>query len=338
MDEAGRVEIMQVILPVAGRGTRMRPHTHTDPKPLLRVAGKRVIDYILDELKELDFVEDITFITGYKGQKFKEYVTEQYDFEMHFEEQTTLDGSSGAIKLAEPHIHDDVLVIFTDTVFDLDLTVIPEVKADGIIWGKKVEDYSRFGIMLTDEQGYLTQMKEKPDKPYTRLANIGVYYVKNHELMYDCIHEQYDKDLKHKGEYNFPEALGMMADRGEKIKVMEADGWYDTGKPETTLASQAELLKKRHHARRAEESEIVGNVYIDDTATVKNCTIGPNVSVSENTVVENCQLENCVIGANSTLEDCELLDSLVGDHVTLKGVTGEVNVGDHSQIRHEDTA
>ncbi len=327
---------MQVILPVAGRGTRMRPHTNTNPKPLLTVAGKKVIDYILDELRELDFVDDIVFITGYMGEKFEDYVQQYEEFEMSFVEQEELDGSAGAVKLARPFIDQDVLVIFTDTVFDVDLSIIPDVKADGVVWGQKVENYSRFGIMATDENDYLTDLKEKPNKPYSRLANIGVYYVRDHELMYDCIDEQYEKGMTKDGEYNFPETVGMMAENGEKIKVLEADGWYDTGKPGTTLASQEQLLQRRHKASRAEDSEIRGDVYIDDTATVKDCTIGPNVSICANTTVKNSTLQHCIVGEDAELRDCDLTDSIVGNEVELTGVQGSVNIGDHSSVTNED--
>ncbi len=324
---------MQVILPVAGKGTRMRPHTHTTPKPLVHVAGKPVIDYILDELKELDFVSDLVFITGYMGEEFEEYVRANYDFDMEFVEQETLDGSSGAVKLAEPYIEEDVLVIFTDTIFDVDLEMIEDCEDDGLIWGMEVEDYSRFGIMLTDDNGHLTEMKEKPDKPYTRLANIGMYYCKDYELMYECIQEQYEKGMKSDGEYNFPEAVGMMADRGEKFKVVEADGWYDTGKPETVLSSQRELLKERHKVSGVEDSKVRKYVYVEDGARVKNSVIGPNVSIAEGAVVKNSVVRDSIIGKDSRVEECSLHHSLIGDEALVFGVSGHVNVSDHSEVR-----
>ncbi len=323
---------MQVIIPVAGKGTRMRPHTHTTPKPLLHVAGKPVIDYILDDLEELDFVSSIVFITGHLGDKFKEHVTENYDFEMHFAEQKTLDGSSGAVKLAEPFIEEDVLVIFADTIFDVDLSDIEDCEVDGMIWGKKVEDYQRFGIMIKDDEGFLKDLKEKPDKPYTRLANIGMYYVKDYEMMYDCIHEQYEKDMKSKGEYNFPEVLGMMAQRGKKFEIAKVQGWYDAGKPKTVLSSQRELLKERHSVGHSKNSNINKPVYIEDGAQVRNSVIGPNVSVAEGALVENCVIEDSVIGSDAEVKDCRLSRSLIGDHALVEGVSGQVNISDHSEV------
>ncbi|MFC1648958.1 sugar phosphate nucleotidyltransferase [Nanoarchaeota archaeon] len=322
---------MQVIIPVAGKGTRMRPHTHTIPKPLLHVAGKPVIDYILDELKELP-VSEVIFITGHLKEHFEEHMKATYDFKMRFIEQEVLDGTSGAIRLARDYIHEDVLIIFADTIFDSDLSILKNFPHDGAIWCSKVEDHRRWGIIITDDDGFMTKLIEKPDKPYTRLANIGMHYMKNYKLLFECIEEQYEKDLKAKGEYPLPEAHSMMCERGEKHKAIQVEGWYDTGKPETVLATQEVLLHRRHREGKTKKTEIIKPVYIEDGSDVEGCVIGPNVSIAKGAVVKNSVVKNSIIGVDSSVENCSLEESFVGDEAKVFGVSGKVNVGDHSEV------
>ena len=168
---------MQVIIPLAGKGTRLRPHTYLVPKPLLKVAGRPVMDWVMDRLDGLD-VSELIFITGHLKEQVEAYARARYAIPSRFIEQKVQDGTAGAINLARPFVHEPVLIIFVDTVFEADLTLINRTDADGIIWAKEVEDYQRFGVVVTDAQGYMTKIVEKPSTPISKLANIGLYYIR----------------------------------------------------------------------------------------------------------------------------------------------------------------
>ena len=168
---------MQVIIPLAGKGTRLRPHTHLVPKPMLKVAGRPVMDWVMDRLDGLD-VTELIFITGHLKEQVEAYARARYRIPSRFIEQKVQDGTAGAVNLARPHVREPVLIIFVDTVFEADLTLINRTDADGIIWAKEVEDYQRFGVVVTDDHGYMTKIVEKPKEPISRLANIGLYYIR----------------------------------------------------------------------------------------------------------------------------------------------------------------
>ena len=174
---------MQVIIPLAGKGTRLRPHTHLTPKPLLKVAGRPVMDWVMDRLKGLDLSE-LIFITGHLKEQVEAYARKHYHVPQRFVEQRVQDGTAGAINLARPFVKEPVLIIFVDTVFDADLSVVKTSTDDGIIWAKEVEDYQRFGVVVTDAQGYMTRIVEKPKEPISKLANIGLYYIRDVDALW----------------------------------------------------------------------------------------------------------------------------------------------------------
>ena len=178
---------MKVIIPLAGKGTRLRPHTHLVPKPMLKIAGKPVMAYILEDLERLGGVEQVIYVTGHLKEKVEEYAKTQFPLPAVFVEQKVQDGTAGAVKLAQPYVDQDVLIIFVDTIFETDLSVIKTTDADGIIWVKEVEDYQRFGVVVTDKDGNMTKIVEKPTTPISKRANIGLYYVKNWKLLYEGI-------------------------------------------------------------------------------------------------------------------------------------------------------
>src|SRR5688572_7282438 len=178
---------MKVIIPLAGKGTRLRPHTHLVPKPMMKVAGKPVMSYILDDLKKLGNVEQIIYITGHLKEKVEEFARATIDVPSVFVEQMVQDGTAGAVALAREYVDQPVLIIFVDTIFDADLSVIKSTDADGIIWTKEVEDYQRFGVVVTDDDSHMTRIVEKPKTPVSKRANIGLYYIKNWKLLYEGI-------------------------------------------------------------------------------------------------------------------------------------------------------
>jgi len=325
---------MKVIIPLAGKGTRLRPHTHLTPKPMLKVAGKPVMSYVLDELKKLGNVEQVIYITGHLKEKVEEYARSEMDVPSVFIEQKVQDGTAGAIALARDYVDQPVLIIFVDTIFDADLTKVKSVDADGIIWVKEVEDYQRFGVVVTDKDGNMTKIVEKPKTPISKRANIGLYYIRNWKLLFEGITHVLEQP-KNQGEYFLTDAFQYMIDRGAKIRVIDVEGWYDAGKIETMLETNEAMLA-RGRARRpktAGDSTIIDPVYIEDNVTLKKSKIGPNVSIGAGTVLDGSEISNSIVGSNAKISKSVLKNSLVGDDTVLDGVKGEVTVGDHSEVR-----
>jgi glucose-1-phosphate thymidylyltransferase len=327
---------VKVIIPLAGKGTRLRPHTYTTPKPLLRVGGKPVMSYIMDDLRKLG-VHEAVFITGYLKDVIEAYVRKEYpDFTSHFIEQPVQDGTAGAVKLAEPHIDEDVLIIFVDTLFDADLNLVKTLPPDvaGVIWAKEVEDYQRFGVIVTDEHGFMKRIVEKPRDPVSKLANIGLYYIKDWKLLFDGIRSVTGGPKAKGGEFYLTDAFQFMVDQGAKIKVVEVEGWYDCGQVETLLDTNRHLLEtsrardpdggvrvKVHHPVRVEEG-----------VQLENAEIGPNVTIETGSVIRNSKLRDTLIGEGTTVENAELHDSVVGSQARVSGVKGTVNLGDNSEV------
>jgi glucose-1-phosphate thymidylyltransferase len=326
---------MKVIIPLAGKGTRLRPHTHLVPKPMLKIAGKPVMAYILEDLERLGGVDEVIYVTGHLKEKVEEYAKTQFSLPAVFVEQVVQDGTAGAVKLAQPYVDQDVLIIFVDTIFETDLSVIKNTDADGIIWVKEVEDYQRFGVVVTDKDGNMTKIVEKPSTPISKRANIGLYYVKNWKLLYEGIDHVLTQP-KNKGEYYLTDAFQYMIDKGAKLKVVDVEGWYDAGKLDTLLETNKIVLEKGA-ARRPKQVEasvtIHDPVYVEDGVTLSNATIGPNVTLGKGSTVESSTLTDTIVGSKCTIKHSTLHNSLIGDDVVIEGLRGELTVSDHSEIR-----
>jgi len=325
---------MKVIIPLAGKGTRLRPHTHITPKPMMKVAGKPVMSYVLDELKKLGNVEQVIYITGHLKEKVEEYARAEMDVPSVFIEQKIQDGTAGAIALARDYVDQPVLIIFVDTIFDADLSKVKSVDADGIIWVKEVEDYQRFGVVVTDKDGNMTKIVEKPKTPISKRANIGLYYIRNWKLLFEGITHVLEQP-KNQGEYFLTDAFQYMIDKGAKIRVIDVEGWYDAGKIETMLETNEAMLTRGRARRpsRVGDSTIIDPVYIEDNVTLKKSKVGPNVSIGAGSVLDGTEISHSIVGTNAKISKSVLKNSLVGDDAVLDGVKGEVTVGDHSEVR-----
>jgi glucose-1-phosphate thymidylyltransferase len=327
---------MKVIIPLAGKGTRLRPHTHLTPKPMLRIAGKPVIDYVMDDLARLGGVDEVIYITGHLKEKVEQYTRAKYPWKSVFVEQKEQKGTADAIRLAQPYVDQPVMIIFVDTIFDADFSVIKTSKDDGIIWAKEVEDYQRFGVIVSDKNGHMTKIVEKPKDPISKNANIGLQYIRNWKLMFEGI-DHVMKQPPNKGEYYLTDAFQYMVEKGAKLKVEQVEGWYDAGKIDTLLESNRIMLEKRRMARRpstlSKDAKVVEPVYIEDGVTITRSTIGPNVSISAGTVIEDSTVRDAIIGGKSRIAHCDLRDSLIGDEVILEGFKGNATVGDHSELK-----
>jgi glucose-1-phosphate thymidylyltransferase len=316
---------MQVIIPLAGKGTRLRPHTHLVPKPLLKVAGRPVMDWVMDRLSGLP-VSELIFITGHLKEQVEAYASNRYL------EQLTQDGTAGAVNLARPHVREPILIIFVDTVFEADLSIIPRTNADGIIWAKEVEDYQRYGVVVTDRAGYMTRIIEKPSEPISKLANIGLYYIRDTAALWQGIDHTLAAPAN-RGEYFLTDAFQHMIEQGRKIMTAEVGGWYDCGKLETLLESNEALLRKGA-ARHPELPGVTIHepVYIEDGVTIERSTIGPNVSIERGTTVRDSTLSHTLVGAGSRLERVTLAQSMLGREVELSDYHGSASLGDHSTL------
>ena len=328
---------MKVVMPVAGKGTRLRPHTHVTPKPLLRVGDKPVIAYILDDLRELD-VHDAVLITGHLKEKVQAFMEAEYpDFHADYVEQVEQKGTADAIRLAEPFVHEEMLIIFVDTLFDADLSVVRRLPDDvaGVIWAKEVEDYQRFGVIVTDADGYMRRIIEKPKDPVSRLANIGLYYIRDWRLLFEGIHHVMEQPTGPGGEFFLTDAFQYMVDHGAKLKVEPVAGWYDAGKPETLLETNLHVLSTtRGKSPPARDGVTIHEpVHVADGVVLEEAEIGPNVTIGAGSVVRRSRLRDAIVGEKSELEDVEIHDSLVGSHVKARGVRGQVDLGDHAVVR-----
>lgn len=328
---------MKVVIPLAGKGTRLRPHTHITPKPMLKIAGKPVIDYVMEDLEKLGEVQQVVYITGHLKDKVEDYARTHYNFDSVFIEQQVQDGTAGAVALAKDYIDQPVFIIFVDTIFDADLSVVRDTDADGIIWVKTVEDYQRFGVVVSDEQGNMTKIVEKPKEPVSKRANIGLYYIRNWQLLLDGI-DYTLKQPKNKGEYYLTDAFQYMIDHGAKIRVIDVEGWYDAGEQGTLLETNRTILEKGR-ARRPQTVPagvtINDPVYIEDDVTLERSTIGPNVSIGAGATVKGSTLKDTIVGAGAQVTGATLAGSMIGDGAAVSGVNGAVNVADHSVVRHD---
>jgi len=322
---------MRAIIPVAGIGTRLRPHTYMLPKVLLNVAGKPIIAHILDKIVA-GGIREATLVVGHMGDAIKAYIDATYkDLTIDYIEQEERLGLGHAIYISADTLSDDpVLIILGDTIFDVDLTPVlgGPYSALGV---KYVEDPRRFGVAeLTD--GFITRLAEKPEHPVSHLAVVGLYYIRNTPLLLSCLREMVERDIRTKGEYQLTDALQMMLERGEKMRTFMVEGWYDCGKPETLLSTNRALLEKTSTSRHIEGVVINTPVYISSSARLSNCIIGPFTTVGDNALITESLVRNSIIGEGAEVHKALLDNSIVGNGSVVKGSYKRINVGGSSEI------
>jgi glucose-1-phosphate thymidylyltransferase len=326
---------VKVIVPLAGKGTRLLPLTKRVPKPLVKVAGRPVMDYVMDTVSGLD-LDELIVITGHLKEQVERYITTHYRIPARFVEQRTLDGTAGAINLARPFVDGPVLIIFVDTLFDADLSIVRTADADGILWAKEVDDYQRFGVIVTDAKGHMTRIVEKPDTPISRLANIGLYYIKDWRTLFDGITEVLRSPHGKGGEFYLTDAFQYMVDRGRKLLVGEVTGWYDCGKVDTLLETNRHLLE---HGRARRPAVIPPGVTIHDPVYVENrvtlggqSTIGPNVTIGAGSTIDDGTVANSILGNDVRVRNATVEGSVVGDGQEIEGSTVRASVVDGGEV------
>jgi glucose-1-phosphate thymidylyltransferase len=298
---------------------------------MLKVAGRPVMDWVMDRLEGLG-VTELIFITGHLKEAVEAYATGRYGYPCRFIEQQVQDGTAGAINLARPYVTGPVLIIFVDTVFEADLSLINRTDADGIIWAKEVEDYQRFGVVVTDAKGYMTKIVEKPSTPISKLANIGLYYIRDVASLWAGIDHVLAAPAN-KGEYYLTDAFQQMIEHGRRILAAEVGGWYDCGAPGTLLETNGILLEKGAARRREFPGvTVLDPVYIEDGVVVERSTIGPNVSLEAGTRITDSTVRNAIVGRDSVIASSSLDGALLGNRVKVSGLRGDASLGDDSEL------
>ncbi len=322
---------MRAIIPVAGFGTRLKPHTLTHPKVLLNVGGKPIIAHIIERLLD-ENVTEATFIVGYLGDRIEKYITETYpNLNAEYVEQKELLGLGHAIYQAAPTFNDDeILIILGDTVFDVDLSQISKLETSSL-GVKEVEDPRRFGVAEL-EDGLITKLIEKPENPTTNLALVGLYYLKNSGLLTESIEKLMEKNIKTKNEYQLTDALQLMIEKGEKLSTFPVEGWYDCGKPETLLSTNQFILSKNGESKEIKSVVINEPVYISPTAKIKNSVVGPFATIGDNCEVTDSIIKNSIINKNSKVKSIILADSIIGADARVEGSHHKMNVGDSLEL------
>jgi len=322
---------MRAIIPVAGGGTRLRPHTFTLPKVLLNVADKPILGHILDKVIE-EGVTEATLVVGDMSDMIREFVDSAYpDFRVDYVEQEERMGLGHAIYLCRDTLTGGpVLIIYGDTIFDVDLKPVLQGN-DSSIGVKEVDDPRRFGVAVLKD-GYVSRLVEKPETPVSNLAIVGVNYILHSGLLVDALAELVEKDIRTKGEYQLTDALQIMIQRGERMTTFRVDGWYDCGTPETLLETNRTLLEKRPVHPPLDGVLIKDPVFIAPSAKLSDCVVGPNTTIGNNALVRESVIRNSIVSENAVVEQALLENSIIGNGATVRGSYKRVNVGNSSEV------
>jgi glucose-1-phosphate thymidylyltransferase len=331
---------MKAIIPAAGAGTRLRPHTYSMPKILLNVAGKPMISYIIDELITVKGLDTIIIIVGHFGDKVEQYIANKYAKAKHvkfeFVEQKEMLGLAHAVYMAKDFLDNEpVIIVLGDTIFEFNLREFLAAKYSAI-GVKEVEDPRRFGV-VESKDGFITRMVEKPAGPEvspSRNAIAGLYYFKNASPLMKAIEHIMEHNVRTKNEFQLTDALEQMIKTGEKMVAFEIN-WFDCGKPETLLSANKYLLEKNHIQKKFKVSDstlIIPPVFIGEGCEITNSIIGPHTTIGNGVNIKDTILKNSIVGDNSTIENSILQDSIIGSEANVTGNFKRLYIGDSTDI------
>ena len=331
---------MNLIIPMAGKGKRLRPHTLTVPKPLIPIAGKPIVQRLVEDIAKVtpERIAHIGFVIGdFEDDVLTELkaIAKEVGAEAHFYVQEVAEGTAHAVACASELLEGKVTVAFSDTLFKADFKLDPE--DDGIIWTKRVDDPSAFGVVKSDQKGFITDFIEKPKTFVTDQAIIGIYYFKKGEDLKRELDHLIDNNIRGGGEFQLTMALENLKEKGTKFTVGTVDEWLDCGNKEITVDSNTRYLNFLRDQdlisedAKIENSEIISPVYIGSHTTIKNAKVGPNVSIGANCEIEDSSVSNSLIQNNTLLKDVNLTNSMIGNFVKLKGQPKSVSLGDYSE-------
>lgn len=333
---------MKVIIPVAGFGTRLRPHTLHNPKVLLNVGGKPMIHYIIDQLLKDKIATSIILVTGFLGDKIKEYLDNAFKFKFDYVEQTEAKGLGHAVycaKSAFKNKNDETLIILGDTLFDVDLKKMVRSR-DSVIGVKVVEDPRRFGVVEKNSTGFISKFIEKPKDKTVSVSNeaiVGLYYLKNSSSLFKSLEYIMKNNIKGKGEFQLTDALENMISNKEKMKTFYVDGWLDCGKPETLLETNRYLLDKNYKNNKIVKNnfintKIVQPVYIGKNVKIENSVIGPYATINDYSEIKNSIIQDSILDKYTVVENCSLTDTLMGEGASVKRDALKISIGNYSEI------
>lgn len=328
---------MKAIIPVAGAGTKLRPHTYTQPKALIPMAGKTILSVIVDQLVAVG-IEEFVFITGYLGDKIKDYIQKYYpSLKASYVIQHDRKGTGHAIALTKEVVgSDEVMIVYGDTICEFDLE--PVIKSDqSVICVRKVDDPRNFGVAEVNNDNVITRVVEKPAIPKSNMAMVGMYKIKESAILFDVLDTMLRQNASNDGEYHFTKAIQNMIDQGVTFEAHKVKKWFDCGKKETLLETNHTLLKTLHAEGKLvydeyENSVIIPPVNIAPGCEIKNSIIGPSVSIGENTKIDSSIIKDSIIGAFAVLDEVVLKSSFIGNDTYIHGITQSLNIGDNTEI------
>lgn len=328
---------MKVIIPVAGVGTRLRPHTYTQPKPLIPVAGKPIIGFIIDQLVNVG-VTEFVFIIGYLGEKIRDYIESEYNhLDIQFVYQHERLGIGHAIWIAREQFSkiEEILIVLGDTIFDADLQQILSTK-NSCIGIKKVKDPREFGVIEFDAQGHIKRLVEKPTIPKSNMAMVGLYKITAIPTLLEALEYNIKNDIKTVGEYQLTDALMYMVNKGIEFTHFTVKNWFDCGKKEILLETNEMLLKHFGFSNAEQKSFantiIIPPVNIGNNCSISNAIIGPNVTIGNEASINQSIIQNSIIGSYASIEEMVLKKSIIGSDTSIKGQSQSLNIGDNTEI------
>ena len=338
-------ETFKIVIPMAGWGTRMRPHTFSKPKPLVSVAGKTTLEHLLDMFKTMPNPENLEYvfiISPFLGEmQIPAFIEEKYPhINAHYVVQNEMKGQSHAMWLAREYLHGPMQMVFSDTLIETDFSFLANETADSVAWVMPVPDPRRFGVAVLGEDGYVKHFIEKPDTMENNLVIAGCYYFRKAEDLVAAIEEQMERNIALKNEFFLADAMSIMIERGTKIKVHEISTWLDTGTIEATLETNKILLDQGKANRLKNEKwdgvEIIAPSFVHPSAELKNSVIGPHASIGENCKISNSNITESILEAGCEIKDSGLTRSLIGRQAKVQGRGDghiiQLNVGDNSEV------
>ena len=320
---------MDVIFPVAGLGSRLRPLTWTKPKPLVNVAGKPILEHVIDRVMPAN-PDSFVFITGFLGNQIEDWAHETYDLPMAFVEQPQMLGQTDAIIRTRDLCKGAGLILFPDMVFEADFTTLADADADAVIFTKYVDDPSAFGVVVTNDEGKITTFIEKPNTPVSNEAVVGIYYFRHMPDLYDAIDEQMERKMMLKNEYFIADAIQIMIDRGKKVITAPVTAWEDCGNIEVLLSTNRYLLDRMDAATDRENALIIQPSIIADDAVLDGAIVGPYASIGKGVTIRNAIVRDAILEAGACIENVVIDHSVVGRNAAIIGDPMQVQIGDNS--------